>query len=115
MKISKARIKERLISVERQRRYNNRNTKIIDSWGEWELYANGDIVYDRVLHNYWIDIERLKDHKDLANWISHLRKKSWWNSLIEGDLEYITQKSWQLRGIDEDPNDAFKYTTGNVR
>lgn len=72
---------------------------IIKVHGDWVMYKNGDISYKPETKDYWIDTQRLKTVADLWRWVSHLRRKTWWNDLLEVELEKIAMESFQLRGI----------------
>jgi len=74
-------------------------TKIIKTQGEWVLYDNGDVSYNPETRDYWIDTRRLKTTNDLWDWVSHLRRKTWWDDILETDLERITIESFRLRDI----------------
>tara|TARA_R110000803_G_scaffold176314_2_gene238771 strand:- start:2122 stop:2442 length:321 start_codon:yes stop_codon:yes gene_type:complete len=72
---------------------------IIKTEGDWVLYNNGDISYNPETRDYWIDTARLKTITDLDQWVNHLRRKTWWNDLLEVELEKIVIESFGLRGI----------------
>ena len=67
--------------------------------GQWVMYDNGDVAYEPETRDYWISADRLKTVTDLDQWINHLRRKTWWNDLLEVELEEITIESFRLRGI----------------
>ena len=73
--------------------------EIVKTCGHWVLYDNGDISFEPETRDYWIDTNRLKTVTDLWQWVEHLRRKTWWNDLLEVELEEITIESFRLRGM----------------
>jgi len=60
------------------------NCKLIDRFGNWELYSDGSLCHDGY---YWITADRLKE----PLWIRHLSEKRWinWNTFIPAYMKAL--------------------------
>ena len=64
--------------------------------GAWHLYEDGSMSWNPESRDWYIPAGKIKTARDFAKIIDQLRRKTWWNSLHEGDLESVMSYSVKI-------------------